>query len=128
MQVILPRAIESRGDQTVVLWDDEPWRSVWALVDTGADHNVIDKNLAQRLGWVPHGQASMTGFGHQEMVPVYDQKVFFPSCRNLCDASFVGSSLTDIGNYMPLIIGMAVIRLGVLTMDFRAQKFELSFI
>jgi hypothetical protein len=99
----------------------------WALVDTGADHSVIDAVYAQDLGLTPVGQVSVSGVTAASIHAVYRNAFYLLDADLAVTGEFASAPLRAQGRLFHLILGMTTISKGALVMDFRRGIYEIDF-
>lgn len=97
-----------------------------ALIDTGADHRVIDKSFAEQCDFLPAGTTTSSGIGgFVRDINYYwiDYHVTTNVKTHHLSGNFVAPSLTETGRKYQLILGMSFLQKGRLIMDFRADEY-----
>ncbi|MGE8461931.1 MAG: retropepsin-like aspartic protease [Pseudomonas capeferrum] len=97
-----------------------------ALIDTGADYQYIDKDFAERHGFLSERDALVQGSTNSSQQKVH------PGLFKLSDydgyptqaADFTSAPLRENGRKYDLILGMRFLSHGSLTMDFGSMLFH----
>lgn len=104
--------------------------SALALIDTGADHRVIDKSFAESLGLVSIGITSPSGVGGF----VLDAKYYdlgYTVKTNGADRDlrgyFVSVPLVETGRKYQVLLGMSFLQKGRLIMDAKEDEYLFEF-
>ena len=99
----------------------------WALVDTGADQNVIDEVYAVSLGLKSVRQVPVYGVNGTTQQAVYQNTFCLLDTKTAVLGEFVSAPLKAQGRNYHMILGMSSISQGSLVMDFKSNVFELDF-
>lgn len=101
-----------------------------ALIDTGADHRVIDKNFAESLELVPAGTTDASGIGgHARNINYYriNYRVSINGGVKKLEGVFIAPSLADTGRKYQAILGMSFLQQGRLIMDAQTHDYLFEF-
>ncbi|MEZ1420729.1 aspartyl protease family protein [Pseudomonas monteilii] len=100
-----------------------------ALIDTGADHRVIDSAFAERLQLTPAGSTTTSGVGG--FVDVMHYQISYRIATNggvkALQGAFVAPSLAETGRKYQVILGMSVLQKGRLIMDAQTHDYLFEF-
>ena len=101
-----------------------------ALVDTGADHFAIDRNFAEKFGFIPAGTTSPSGVGgFIENANYYDLtwRITTNAGEKVFKSRFVAVQLMETGRKYQAIFGMSFIHKGRLIMDSKTSEYLFEF-
>ncbi|MCE0778939.1 retropepsin-like aspartic protease [Pseudomonas sp. NMI542_15] len=101
-----------------------------ALIDTGADHRVIDKAFAESLELPPAGTTDTSGVGgHARDINYYqiNYRVTTNGGLKNLKGAFVAPSLADTGRKYQVILGMSFLQKGRLIMDAQTHDYLFEF-
>ncbi len=119
VQCSLPRGVQTLPDgRHLVELGDEAWRTFWALVDTGADHTVVDEALVASAGLNAIGAAMVHGVSGSLEMPVYSHPLLLATSCTVLFTQLVAAPLQQsnpLGE--PAIIGMSIIQKCHLCLD-----------
>lgn len=126
VRLAFPHTITPTVNGTHFSWGGDPRRKSLALIDTGADNCVIDKDLAQYLGFKVHADRQFTTSGvHGSATDhLYSGDVFLTDSRHAIRAQFFVADLRASGRIYDVILGMNFFQKGRLVMDFMANDFH----
>ncbi len=100
-----------------------------ALIDTGADHRVIDSGFAERLELIPAGSTVTSGISGFAEVMHY--RINFRIATNggvkSLEGAFVAPSLAATGRKYQAILGMSFLQKGRLIMDAKTHDYFFEF-
>lgn len=91
-----------------------------ALVDTGATHSCITRAVADKLRLTHEGTKSVGGIHGERQTNTYSVGLIIPEVITLNHLSACEAALPD---EVGAILGIDVLRHGVLHLDFRANNF-----
>lgn len=94
-----------------------------ALIDTGADLNYISPVVSHALGANAWTEANVTAVGAYHKSRMCVGSVIFPEHGHLINTSFVEAPVRSDTTPHDLVLGRLFLRLGVLTMDYPANRF-----
>ncbi|MBF8674808.1 retroviral-like aspartic protease [Pseudomonas fulva] len=101
-----------------------------ALIDTGADHRVIDKSFAESLVLNPAGTCTTSGVGGFVKDVHYYQinyKIKTNGGIKVLQGAFVAPSLAETGRKYQVILGMSFLQKGRLIMDAQTHDYFFEF-
>lgn len=95
-----------------------------ARVDTGADRTVVAIRVMREMGIAPRGHVTLIGVtGAPEQKPVYRIGIAVPGSGSAGVIDAVGDDMAGLG--YDALIGVDVLRTGVLIYDGASESFEL---
>ena len=124
--VIASKSVED-GQMTEMEFSELAKEGCWALVDTGADHSVIDDDYAARLGITSTGVATVSGVTSTSNSKRYDNAIYLLDAKIAVRGYFVSAPLAIQNRKYQMILGMSTISTGALIMDFQNHIYELRF-
>jgi hypothetical protein len=89
---------------------DLPLKRVRALIDTGADGECIDEELAETLGLAPSERGFISGISGQQAATIYTARIYVPSLDRLLFQRFAGVKLREGDQWHRVILGRAFLR------------------
>ena len=89
---------------------DLPFKRVRALIDTGADGECIDVELAESLGLAPSERGRISGIGGQHEATIYTARIYVPALDRLLFQRFAGVKLREGDQWHRVILGRAFLR------------------
>lgn len=101
-----------------------------ALMDTGADHRVIDKTFAEGLELTPSGTTTTSGVGGLVKDINYyhiNYKVKTNGGLKELKGAFVAPPLAETGRKYQVILGMSFLQKGRLIMDSQSHEYLFEF-
>lgn len=104
--------------------------SALALIDTGADHRVIDKSFAESSGFVPAGTTTSSGVGgFVRDINYYSLDYHINTNGKMHNLSgvFVAPALAETGRKYQIILGMSFLQKGRLIMDSQTNEYLFEF-
>lgn len=103
---------------------------ITALIDTGADHFLVDREVMRKAGFKPSGITSFSTVSEEiQGCLVYKLDCTTPTAPHLhvFEANFVAADLAEQKRGYQVILGMSFIQKGRLILDFKAQNFLFEF-
>lgn len=101
-----------------------------ALMDTGADHRVIDSAFAESLQLTPAGTTTTSGVGGF-VKDISHYKISYRVTTNggvkALEGAFVAPSLAETGRKYQVILGMSFLQKGRLIMDAQTHDYLFEF-
>lgn len=127
IQVIFFQGFKYVSGKKALVGYEEEWRHQYALIDTGADHTVISRDLAERLELKPKADFKIVNHGIHSSAEseVVLPNIFLPDCKLVLDTDAV---VADMMQDVSILIGMNVISKGKLTLDFNGHNYRFEYI
>ncbi|WP_157731418.1 hypothetical protein [Azotobacter chroococcum] len=102
------------------------YKAVYALVDTGADNNYATPELIQQAGCPQIGSGSIRSANSWMGSTHHLAHIFFPEAGSQFETDIFSAPLTDSESTgQNLVIGVLVIKMGRLVMDFKNHIYRL---
>ncbi|MFV3288517.1 hypothetical protein ACNFBR_07255 [Pseudomonas sp. NY11955] len=102
------------------------YKEIYALVDTGADHNYATPELIAEIGCPQIGKTTIRSANGWSESTQHLAHIFLPEVGKQFETDVFSSSLVDDGDGgQSLIIGVLVIKTGRLVMDFQSDIYRL---
>ena len=95
-----------------------------ALIDTGATHTAIREDILLELRTIPIGRQSVETAAGQVVCDQYFVRLAFPDGKYVDDFRVTA---IPIDKTVDCLLGMDILRFGVLVYDGKAGKFSLDF-
>lgn len=125
--VILFQGFKDVSGKKALVGHEDEWRHQYALIDTGADHTVISRDLAERLELKPKAGFKVMNHGVHSSAEseVVLPNIFLPDCNLTLDTDAV---VADMSQGASILIGMNVISQGKLTLDFNGHNYSFEYL
>ncbi|WP_111532928.1 hypothetical protein [Pseudomonas sp. 2848] len=102
------------------------FKTTWALIDTGADHNYATPELIAEIGCPQIGTVQARSASGSFVSTQHLAHIFLPEVGSQFETDVFSSPLADENSGgQSLIIGVLVIKTGRLVMDFQADIYRL---
>jgi hypothetical protein len=104
------------------------YNEIDALVDTGADLNFADPALLASAGTTAHQSGTVSGATSTAPSTMHLAHLFFPQIGWQVGTDFMATPLRAQGRKYDLVLGLLLLQLGTLHMDFKRNEFYIDVV
>lgn len=131
VRITVPRDFKSdpESGRITAAWSGDSWRETWALVDTGADYNIIDEDFATRCNLTSIGTINLNSVTTSIRKPLFTMPVYLNDHdRFLLGGEFISSPLRGTQQKYDIILGMNFLERSILRLDAMKGTYTLEMI